>query len=144
MKVSPLKLHNYFEELYIHDSDDSSDTDILVDTRCTTSIQGASSIKKRGAFQNEKACLIPRSINYFIVTIIVHQFIERLKRRIVPKKYFLRTIKPKSEIMVNVGLRTLDTHRMIDVKALLDSGATGMFMDRKFAEGNSITLKLLE
>ena len=46
--------------------------------------------------------------------------------------------------MVKVSLKTLDTHRMVDVNALLDSGATGMFMDRKFAEGNAITMRQLE
>ena len=46
--------------------------------------------------------------------------------------------------MFKVGLRTLDTHRMVDVNALLDSGATRMFMDRKFAEGNAITMHQLK
>jgi len=38
----------------------------------------------------------------------------------------------------------MDTHRMIDVKALLDSGATGMFIDKKFAEGNEIAMRSLD
>jgi len=42
--------------------------------------------------------------------------------------------------MINVGLHTVDTHHMVDVKALLDSGATGMFIDKKFAEGNGIAM----
>jgi len=29
---------------------------------------------------------------------------------------------------------------MIDMKALLDSGATGMFIDKKFAAGNGIMM----
>jgi len=37
----------------------------------------------------------------------------------------------------------MDTHRMVDVKALLDSGATRMFIDKKFAEGNRIAMRLL-
>ena len=41
--------------------------------------------------------------------------------------------------MINVGLRTMDTYHMVNVKALLDSGATGMFIDKKFVEGNGIT-----
>jgi len=38
----------------------------------------------------------------------------------------------------------MDTHRMVDVKALLDSGATGMFIDKKFAGGNGIAMWLLD
>ena len=38
----------------------------------------------------------------------------------------------------------MDTHRMVDVKALLDSGATGMFIDKKFAEGNRIAMWSLD
>ena len=42
--------------------------------------------------------------------------------------------------MVKVGLKLVDTHQMIDVDALLDSGATGVFMDRKFTEHNEIAM----
>ena len=38
----------------------------------------------------------------------------------------------------------MDMHRMVDVKALLDSSATGMFIDKKFAEGNGIMMRLLD
>ena len=42
--------------------------------------------------------------------------------------------------MVKVGLKLVDTHQMVDVDALLDSGATGVFMDRKFTECNGIAM----
>ena len=42
--------------------------------------------------------------------------------------------------MVKVGLKLVDTHQMFDVDALLDSGTTGVFMDRKFAECNGIAM----
>jgi hypothetical protein len=135
VKATPLKLQNYFKELYIYNSDN--------DTSCILPPYGASSAKKRGAC-SKKACLIPRSNHYLVIATIAYRFIRKLRSHIITKHYFLRTLKPKSEIMVNVGLRTLDMHRMIDVKALLDSGATGMFMDRKFAEGNGISLKPLD
>jgi len=51
VKVFPLKLQNKFEGLEI----DESDTDI-VDTGCTTPMNGASSTEHGAA----KACLIPR------------------------------------------------------------------------------------
>ena len=33
---------------------------------------------------------------------------------------------------------------MVDVDALLDSGATGVFMDRKFTERNGIAMRKLD
>ena len=144
MKVPPLKLQNKYELLYTSDNDSDNDT---VDTGRSTPIvlrssKGASPIKECGAKQKQ-ACLIPRKINYFIVAHYVSRFISKLRGRIYPKRYFVRTIRPKSEIMVKVGLRTMDTHRLMDVNALLDSSATGMFMDKKFAEGNNISMRLL-
>ena len=38
----------------------------------------------------------------------------------------------------------MDTHRLMDVNALLNSGTTSMFMDKKFAEGNNISMRLLD
>ena len=42
--------------------------------------------------------------------------------------------------MVKVVLKSVDTHQMVDVDVLLDSGATGVFMDKKFAEHNGIAM----
>jgi len=60
------------------------------------------------------------------------------------ERSFVQTLRPKQELMISIGLRTMDTHRMVDVKALLNSGATGMFIDKKFAEGNGIAMRLLD
>ena len=46
--------------------------------------------------------------------------------------------------MVKVGLKTLDTQRQMDENALLDCGATGLFMDTKWAKGNFISMTELE
>ena len=46
--------------------------------------------------------------------------------------------------MVKVGLKTLDTQRQMDEDALLDCGATGLFMDTKWAKGNFISMTELE
>ena len=46
--------------------------------------------------------------------------------------------------MVKVGLKLVDTHQMVDVDVLLDSGATGVLMDRKFAERNGIAMRKLD
>jgi len=54
------------------------------------------------------------------------------------------TIRPLKEVWMQVGLRKVDSHKGVLVKALLDSGAMGMFADKKFVEGNSFRLEKLE
>ena len=46
--------------------------------------------------------------------------------------------------MVKVGLKTLDIQRQMDEDALLDCGATGLFMDTKWTKGNFISMTELE
>ena len=43
------------------------------------------------------------------------------------------TLRPLREVWMKVGLEKLESHEGITVKALLDSGATGLFMDTTFA-----------
>jgi len=35
------------------------------------------------------------------------------------------------EVWLNIGIEKIDTHEGVIVKVLLDSGATGMFMDKR-------------
>jgi len=43
-----------------------------------------------------------------------------------------RTLWLPREVWIKVGLEKLESHEGITVKALLDSGATGLFMDTTF------------
>ncbi len=47
-------------------------------------------------------------------------------------------------LFVTVKLQTLDTGRTTKIQALVDSGATGSFVDRKFAESQQWNLRELE
>jgi len=54
------------------------------------------------------------------------------------------------EVWINIGVEKIDTHEGMMIKVLLDSGTTGMFMDRRTAAmlGHSshtrqMTLKLM-
>ena len=40
-----------------------------------------------------------------------------------------RTLKILREVWLNIGVEKIDMHEGVIVKALLDSGAMGMFMD---------------
>ena len=55
-----------------------------------------------------------------------------------------RTFKMLREIWLNIGVEKVDTHEGITVKALLDSDATGMFMDKKMAAKHGFRLQKLE
>jgi hypothetical protein len=46
-----------------------------------------------------------------------------------PERVYIRTAYPKTSTQLPVVLRTLDTGTRLSVTALLDSGATGLFLD---------------
>ena len=45
---------------------------------------------------------------------------------------------------MEVGIEKLDNHEGVMVKALLDSGAMGIFVDKKFMEEHSFKLEKLD
>jgi len=55
-----------------------------------------------------------------------------------------RTFKMLREVWLNIGVEKVDTHEGVTVKALLDSGVTGMFMDKKMAAKHGFRLQKLE
>ena len=139
MKPLPLKLQNKFHNLTVDDMNDSD----TVDTGCTTTIISGVSLTEHGAKAKPKVCLIPQ-INFFVTVMIVKKFIKKLRECVISKKYFVQTLQPKAELMVKVGLKSVDMHQMVDVDMLLDSSATGVFMDRKFAKHNGIAMQKLD
>jgi len=48
------------------------------------------------------------------------------------------------EVWLNIRIEKIDTHEGVTVKALLDSGATGMFMDKRTVARHGFTLQKLE
>jgi len=48
------------------------------------------------------------------------------------------------EVWLNVGVKKLDTHESVTIKALLDSGTTGMFMDKRMVARHEFKLQKLE
>ena len=55
-----------------------------------------------------------------------------------------QTFKILREVWLNIGIEKLDTYEGVTVKALLDSGATGMFMDKRTAARHGFMLQKLE
>jgi len=48
------------------------------------------------------------------------------------------------EVWLNIRVEKIDTHKGVIIKALLDSGVTGMFMDRQMAARHGFKLQKLE
>jgi len=55
-----------------------------------------------------------------------------------------RMFKPLREVWMNVGIKKVDTHEGRTVKALLDSGATGLFMSKSLAQKGGYKLIKLD
>ena len=59
-------------------------------------------------------------------------------------KDVLYTLWLLREVWIKVGLEKLENHEGVVVKALLDSGATGLFMDTKFVKEKGFKLERLK
>ena len=55
-----------------------------------------------------------------------------------------QTFKPLREVWMNVGIEKIDTHEGRTVKALLDSGATELFMSKSLAQKGGYRLIKLD
>jgi len=53
-------------------------------------------------------------------------------------------MRPLREVWMRIGMEKINTHEGVTVKALLDSRATGMFVDKKFTEKNRFKMDKLE
>ena len=60
------------------------------------------------------------------------------------RKEVRRTFKMLREVWLNIGVEKIDMHEGVMIKALLNSGATGMFMDRQTAARHGFKLQKLE
>jgi len=60
------------------------------------------------------------------------------------RKEVRRTFKMLREVWLNIGVEKIDMHEGIIIKALLDSGATGIFMDRQMVARHGFKLQKLE
>ena len=54
------------------------------------------------------------------------------------------TLRPLKEVWMTVGMEKVDTHEGVTVRALLDSGATGMFVDKKSIKKNGFKIEKLD
>ena len=75
----------------------------------------------------------------------IEKEIERLKTKVAAgERDVRRTLKPLREVWLEVGIEKLDSYGGVTARALLDSGATGMFVDKKFVEEHGFKLEKLD
>ena len=75
----------------------------------------------------------------------IKEELKRLKAKAVAEERDVRrTLKPLREVWLEVGIEKLDNHEGVTVKALLDSGATEIFVDKKFVEEHGFRLEKLD
>jgi len=69
----------------------------------------------------------------------------RLKRweRRLPRRYVVASTPSENSLHLKVEIVTTDTQQLISFMALLDCGATGLFVDRGFVDRNRITTRTL-
>jgi len=60
------------------------------------------------------------------------------------RKEVRRTFKMLREVWLNIGVEKIDMHEGVMIKVLLDSGATGMFIDKQTAARHGFKLQKLE
>lgn len=60
-----------------------------------------------------------------------------------PQRVYIRSLSTKTSTQLQVILKTVDTGVRMPVKALLDSGATGLFLDTKFVQAHGLNTRKL-
>jgi hypothetical protein len=59
------------------------------------------------------------------------------------KRFYIRSARVRFSTFIHAQLKTLDTGAKLGLSALLDSGATGLFLDSKFVQDNNLNTKKL-
>ena len=71
--------------------------------------------------------------------------LKELKEKAKEEERVVRcTMRPLRAVWMKIGLEKMDTHKGVIVSVLLDSRATGLFMDKKFMEKNGFRMEKLE
>jgi len=71
--------------------------------------------------------------------------VKELKEKAKGEERVVRhTMRPPRAVWMKIGLEKVDTHEEVMVDVLLDNGATGLFMDKKFVEKNRFRMEKLE
>jgi hypothetical protein len=134
VKAPPLGSQNRFNQLTVDNMDYDTDTG-------TTIVSSPEIVaNSRGTQETElgalEACLIPSQECNQLVD-------NKPKEGVMDEKYFIRSARVEREIVLDVTITTLDTHDSCTVKALLDSRATGLFIDQESVHKSGLKTRIL-
>ena len=95
---------------------------------------------------------IPHPVKPWKVACYAIQFISKLRNRIcrahnsrihsapTPRKFFIQPAYLTHEVMLKIGLKTIDTHTFLNLVVLLDCGATGLFINHAYVQKHNIMM----
>ena len=69
---------------------------------------------------------------------------ESTAKEEIKERDIRRTFKILREVWLNIGIEKVDMYEGVTVRVLLDSGATGMFMDKEMAKRHGFKMTKLE
>ena len=78
-----------------------------------------------------------------ITKLHISQETQTMSETPLPEKIYIRSFKAKLSTSLGVQLQTVDTGAKMVVSALLDSGATGLFLDKRFVQENHLNTRKL-
>jgi hypothetical protein len=100
--------------------------DDTVDTETEVATDSSNVNNGKGSQETEldtlEACLIPKPITE-------SKSVNIQTRPKKGEKFFIRSTRIEKEILLDISITMLDMHGTISMKALLDSGATGLFIN---------------
>ena len=64
-------------------------------------------------------------------------------KRHLPKKFIIATTPSENSLHIDVEIETMDTAMKHNVNALVDCGATGLFVDTEYVRSNNLSTRRL-
>jgi predicted aspartyl protease len=61
-----------------------------------------------------------------------------------PERYYIRSSTTKNSQHINIGLKTLNTQKVLNHDALLDCGATELFINKRYVDQNDLVTRKLD
>src|ERR1700677_5097456 len=136
-KSMNLSTCNMFTKLPVYDYD-SDDSDVTLHD-IPSSLSSESLPLQSEQVDDKNHCPLRRSLSSeereFPVILPEHPNFQYARKTF--------SLNKGNSFLVNIGLKTLDTHNSINIDSLLNCRASGLFINKQFVELNNITTRKL-